>query len=473
MASDDITPPIGNILVVDDHRRARESMADILMHAGHEVHCCGSAMEALAKLQSWPADVVLTDLKMPGMTGLELIQALAERQIDAQVVMVTAHATVASAVTAMRYGAFDYIEKPFSIDQLENLVSRALRNGESHRQQSHVPACGSACDQVAMIGSSVAMRTLRHRIAQIGPTAETVLITGESGTGKELVARAIHLASKRAETTLVGLNCPALSPQLMESELFGHRQGAFTGADSSRVGRFELADGGTILLDEITEIALPLQAKLLRVLQEKTFEPVGSSTSLRVDVRVLATTNRDLLGEIRAGNFRQDLYFRLAVLPIHVPPLRERPKDIPELVEYFLRRAAIRLEKPASQLDADALQLLLHYHWPGNVRELENIITRASLLGDSLITASELRDWLLDVPGRIPSSGAPPTPPASIEVGMSLQVMERKLIEATLAHYDGHRAKTAKALGIGIRTLANKLRGYGYGPRAKAFSRAA
>ncbi len=298
-----------------------------------------------------------------------------------------------------------------------------------------------------------------------------MLITGESGTGKELVARNIHLASKRASAALVGFNCPALSPQLMESELFGHERGAFTGAAAPRVGRFELADRGTVLLDEITEIELPLQAKLLRVLQEQSFERVGSSATRRVDVRVLATTNRDLYQEVQAGRFRQDLYFRLAVVPIHVPPLRQRREDIPELVEFFLQRAAERLEQPAPPVDPSAMDLMIEHAWPGNVRELENIITRASVLGNQqTITADQLRCWLIDMPGTAPVGHERPS---GIEVGMSLQVMERRLIEATLEHFDGHRAKTAKALGIGIRTLANKLRGYGYQPRAKSLTKAA
>ncbi len=465
----------GQIMVVDDHPNARESMADVLRHAGHEVRCCSSAMEALKQLTHWSADVIVTDLKMPGMNGLEFIRALGERSHDAQIVMVTAHASVASAVDAMRQGAFDYIEKPFGVDQLEQLVARALGHGEAERTRTAVPA-GERSSQsnsyAMMIGSSSAMQTLRRRIQQVAPTDETVLITGESGTGKELVARNIHLASRRATAALVGFNCPALSPQLMESELFGHERGAFTGADAPRVGRFELADQGTVLLDEITEIELPLQAKLLRVLQEQAFERVGSSETRAVDVRVLATTNRDLYQEVEDGRFRQDLYFRLAVVPIQVPPLRDRPADIPELVAYFLQRAARRLEQTAPPVDASAMDLMVDHCWPGNVRELENIITRASVLGgQQTITADQLRSWLIEVPGRAPAPGRAEEP--GIEVGMSLQVMERRLIEATLEHYDGHRAKTAKALGIGIRTLANKLRSYGYGPRAKSFARAA
>jgi DNA-binding NtrC family response regulator len=460
----------GSVLVVDDHLRARQSMADILTCAGHHVTCCASAVQALRELDHTSFDLVITDLKMPGMNGLEFIRALHERGHDTQVVMVTAHASVTSAVEAMRHGAFDYIEKPFNADQLEQLVSRAMRNG-SDLPRSTVPA--DRGHAAAMIGSSPAMQLLRRRIDQVARTSETVLITGESGVGKELVARAIHAASGRANQALVSLNCPALSPQLMESELFGHERGAFTSADSPRVGRFELAHGGTILLDEVTEISLPLQAKLLRVLQERSFERVGSSDTHFVDVRVLATSNRDLRREVTEGRFREDLYFRLAVVPIPVPPLRERRQDIPPLAEYFLLQAAQRLGRPPCDLTPEARELLAEYHWPGNVRELENIITRASVLVSAdRITADELQPWLIDPTGAS-SSEDHDRHACSVLAGMNLQDMERRLIESTLEHFHGHRAQTAHALGIGVRTLTNKLRAYGYAPRAKVFSRAA
>ena len=474
------TQPItGRVLVVDDHARARESMADILRHAGHQVQCCASAVEALREVDRQPFDVIITDLRMPGMSGLEFIRALEQRRVDAQVAMVTAHASVQTAVEAMRHGAFDYIEKPFNVDQLEQLVTRALRQAETGERRATVPAA-SQSSPAMLIGASPAMRLLRERIEQVAPTNETVLITGESGTGKELVAKAIHAASGRAGGTLVSLNCPALSPQLMESELFGHERGAFTSADAPRVGRFELADGGTILLDEVTEISLPLQAKLLRVLQERSFERVGSSETRKVDVRVVATTNRDLQAEVAAGRFREDLFFRLAVVPIHVPPLRERGADVATLAAHFLSLAAQRLHKSACELDATALDLLTNYRWPGNVRELENIMTRASVLSRGVtITADELRPWLMKTSDSSPSAERGGNKSETGEVvgdvqaGMNLYDMERKLIEATLDQFDGHREKTARALGIGVRTLTNKLRAYGYAPRAKSFAKAA
>ncbi len=456
----------GRVLVVDDHAPARESMAEVLREAGHDVACCSSAAEALRRLAETAVDCVVTDLKMPGMSGLEFIAQIEQRCLSVQVVMVTAHASVASAVEAMRHGAFDYIEKPFDVDGLERLVAQAIRHGrvvEPRRGTAH-----PAGEPPLMIGNSPAMCSLRERIALVAATSETVLILGESGTGKELVARAIHVESPRAAGPLVSLNCPVLSAQLMESELFGHERGAFTGADAPRVGRFEMAHQGTILLDEVTEIDLNLQAKLLRVLQERAFERVGSSRTQRVDVRVLASTNRDLEHAVREGRFRADLYFRLAVVPIQVPPLRDRRDDIPTLCEHFFARCAQRLGREPCVLEPAAMELLMRHPWPGNVRELENIVTRASVLNSGgPVTADELRRWLIIDPT---SEQVEPSSPVS--VGMSLQEMEQKLIEATLNHFDGHRQRTAEALGIGVRTLSGKLRQYGYAPREKERMRA-
>lgn len=467
---------VGRVLVVDDNARARQSIVDVLKAAGHEVMSSASAIEALKIVEKSPFDVIVTDLQMPGMDGLAFIRTLSERKVESQIVMITAFASVTSAVEAMRFGAFDYIEKPFDVEQLETLIARALRHGDKVGLRSSVPALAPAWQSI-MIGQSRGLAHLRQRIAQAAPTDETILITGESGTGKELVARCVHAASRRSGRALVGLNCPALSPQLMESELFGHERGAFTSADAPRVGRFELAEGGTILLDEITEIDLTLQAKLLRVLQERSYERVGASESRRADVRVVATTNRDLQAEVVAGRFRQDLYFRLAVVPIVVPPLRERLEDVPLLVNHFANEAASRLGKEPCELSCDGLDLLCNYHWPGNVRELENLVTRASVLAaDSTITADDLRLWLIDPTGRCCPAESPAAMTSAGEavgVGTRLEDMERRLIEATLEHYDGHRAKAAQALGIGIRTLTNKLRLYGYAPRARVFGKAA
>ncbi len=457
----------GRVLVVDDHRQARESVADALRMAGHRVQGVSSAVEALKLIGVESFDVIISDLQMPGMDGLEFIRELERRRYGAEVLMVTAHATVASAVEAMKHGALDYLEKPFDSQQLENLVSRALGRGQmlDRGRPLHQPTPTGG--GVAMIGDSGAMQALRQRIAQVAPTQETVLITGESGTGKELVARAVHAASRRASAPLVSLNCPVLSAHLMESELFGHERGAFTGADAARSGRFELADRGTILLDEISEIELALQAKLLRVLQERQFERVGSSRTLTVDVRVLATSNRDLPGMVAAERFRGDLYYRLAVVPLEVPPLRTRREDVQTLLDHFLKQAAARQHKEPCSLQPSALDLLVNHHWPGNVRELENVATRATVLNlGQTVTADELRPWLIDADAtrnQRPSDEALPA-------GLSIEQMEQRLIESTLERFDGHRAKSAEALGIGLRTLSGKLRQYGYAPRAKARS---
>lgn len=466
-----------SVLVVDDHASARESVADVLRHDGYDVDACASAIEALARMAERPVDIVVTDLQMPGMDGLEFIREIERRRLGAQVLMITAHASVATAVEAMRHGAFDYLEKPFDALKLEQSISRACdRRRLMTQQPSTAPVIGNSRHRIhpAMIGDSRAMQELRARSAQVAVTDETVLICGESGTGKELVAQTLHALSRRAEHPLVSLNCPALSAQLTESELFGHKRGAFTGADADRVGRFELANGGSILLDEVTEIDPTLQAKLLRVLQERTFERVGSSDTISADVRVLATTNRDPLAEIARGRFREDLYFRLAVVPLFVPPLRERDDDVLLLADYFLADASRRLQREPFELEPAARELLAVYNWPGNVRELQNIITRACVLNSGEpITADELRPWLRKNQSQVEAIVTKRPESAVTPTSMTLDEVERRLIESTLARFDGHRVKTAQALGIGVRTLSGKLRAYGYEPREKNFANVA
>jgi DNA-binding NtrC family response regulator len=455
----------GRVLVVDDHAAVRESVIDVLRQSGYAAEGLSSAVEALPLLERQPFDVVITDLQMPGIDGLEFIREISRRRLPTQVIMITAHATIVSAVEAMRHGAFDYLEKPFDVNRLEQLVAQAFQRRRLCDPEGAKPASRGSVDNLGMVGNSAAMQQLRERIRQVAPTNETVLICGESGTGKELVARAVHALSRRAAGPLVSLNCPTLSPQLAESELFGHRRGAFTGADADRTGRFELASGGAILLDEITEIDLPLQAKLLRVLQERTFEPVGSSESRTADVRVIASTNRDLTAEIAAGRFREDLYYRLAVVPLELPPLRARGEDVQLLAEHFLARAAHRLNRKPIELASEAREALAAYHWPGNVRELENLITRACVLNvGEEISAADVRPWL-----QQPEAMNDSMPNAA---GASLDEMERAMIVATLERYGGNRGKAAAALGIGVRTLSGKLRAYGFAPRTKEFSSA-
>lgn len=464
-------PQLGRVLVVDDHATARESVTDVLRHVGHEATSCSSGAEALGVLRSGSFDVVVTDLQMPGMNGLELIREIERRRFGAQAVMVTAHASVETAVEAMRHGAFDYLEKPYDVDRLEATVARALDRKRLQATPSPAETTDSSTAPT-MIGSSAAMQALRDRLARIAATDETVLIQGESGVGKELIAQTLHAQSSRVAGPMVSLNCPVLSEQLTESELFGHCRGAFTGADADRTGRFELADGGSLLLDEVTEINLGLQAKLLRVLQERTFERVGSSESKAVDVRVLATTNRDLNDEITAGRFREDLYYRLAVVPIAVPPLRERGEDVLELAEHFLTQASERLGRERLVLDAGARDLFLSHRWPGNVRELHNVVTRACVLADGECVSVDLvRSWLRR--DAVETNAAPAEAPATLPIGESLAEVEKQMILATLQRYDGHRQRTADALGIGVRTLSGKLRSYGVAPGEKDFSKRA
>lgn len=494
------------ILIVDDHDNARQSMVDTLCHSGHRVESCSNAAAALRLLKVEQFEIVVSDLRMPGMSGLDLLKEIKSQKKPPSVILITAHGTVTTAVDAMRHGAFDFIEKPFAPDQLESLVQRAILTGKAVSQQAGVHA-----DEL-LIGDSPQMQVLRQRLSAVAQTDETVLIVGESGTGKELIAKTLHRESRRADEVFVALNCPALSPQLMESELFGHEKGAYTGADSERIGRFELANRGTLLLDEVSEIAPTLQAKLLRVLQERSFERVGCNITRPVDVRVIACTNRQLGNCVREGSFREDLFFRLAVLPIQVPPLRERPSDIPMLCEHFLDSAAARLERTPCRLDTSAARLVCEYRWPGNVRELQNLMTRGTVLSQGeTITADQLRDWIgadgsssdcpsddahnntvpagmIAIPRQEPRQDSQQKQdsqqqdsqqleigrtevieisPEGVTVGMSLGEMERRLIEATLQRYDGHREKTSRALGIGVRTLNNKLRAYGYAPRAR------
>jgi DNA-binding NtrC family response regulator len=364
----------------------------------------------------------------------------------------TAFGSVDSAVQAMKLGAFDYIQKPFEADQVSLLVDRAIQHARLQSENEALRRSLTDGDEREIVGDATSMCALRETLDRMAASNNTVLIQGESGTGKELLARRLHRMSPRADRPMLCLNCAALSANLLESELFGHERGAFTGADRIRKGRFELADGGTLLLDEVSEIPPELQAKLLRVLQERQFERVGSSVTRTVDVRVIATTNRHLPDWVAQKRFREDLYFRLSVLPIVVPPLRERRDDVPRLVEHFLSRAASRSGRSALTVQSNALKLLVEYDWPGNVRELENICERASVLAiDGVLSAEMIEPWLGAIQRKEVLDG-------TLRPGHLLEDMERQLIEKTLRANNGHRSKTATALGIGVRTLGLKLK---------------
>jgi len=502
---------MGKVLVVDDKELMRDSVAAILSRKGHAVVTAPDARGALARIADKRPECVVTDLQMPGMNGLELLEEI--RKIDAElpVVFMTAFGSVETAVEAMRKGAFDYVTKPFSGDELSISVERALEHARILRENQVLRAVATPQTRRAqthrMIGSGAAMEELRAKLAPISGSHGTVLVTGESGTGKEVAARFIHENSPRASGPFLAINCAALSSALLESELFGHEKGAFTGADRLRKGRFELADGGTLLLDEISEIPPDLQAKLLRVLQEKSFERVGSSVSQKADVRILATTNRDLSREVDSGRFRGDLFFRLNVLPIRMPALRERLGDVSELAEHFLGLVADREGGRRKRLAKDALALFEKYPWPGNVRELQNLCERAAVLASGeTISADLVAPWLvtarlvahassddagsigvsggvvarlasrsleppmietfgdaanalIGVPGAaIPSGDGTGLPSLVCDGALTLDEIERRSIVATLERNRGHRQKSAKALGIGVRTLGLKLK---------------
>jgi DNA-binding NtrC family response regulator len=443
---------MARILVVDDQDMMRDSLAGILARENHEVVAATDGQAAMQRLSSGGRfDLLITDLKMPKMTGIELLQEVKKLRPELPVVLMTAFATVSTAVEAMKLGAYDYIQKPFDGDEIKMLVDRTLEHNRLIKENQAYRSMTEVSAPRPLVGGSEAMNEVKKKVELVARSNATVLIRGESGTGKEIVARAIHAASERRERPMLAVNCAALSENLLESELFGHEKGAFTGADRMRRGRFELADGGTLLLDEISEIAPSLQAKLLRVLQESAFERVGSSMTQQVDVRVIATTNRDLEISVDEGKFRQDLFYRLNVVPIDLPPLRNRLEDIPELCRHFLHQISKRENSVFRHIEPEATRLLQRYNWPGNVREMQNIIERASVLETEpgVIRASTIEPWLHTRENNTAAESL---------AGKPLADIERQVILSTLQRFKGHRLKTASALGIGVRTLGMKLK---------------
>ncbi|TET32129.1 MAG: sigma-54-dependent Fis family transcriptional regulator [Planctomycetota bacterium] len=436
------------ILVIDDKDLMRESLADTLQGSGHAVIACASGEEGVKAVSVNNFDLVITDLKMPKMSGIDVVKALRKIDPDVPVVVITAYATIATAVAAMKEGAFDYIQKPFKADALDVIVKKAFELVDLRRENEYLR--GELKDRLSeefVLGNSSAMAGVARLIEKAATSPATVLITGGSGTGKELVARALHFRGPRRSKPFVAVNCAALSSGVLESELFGHERGAFTSATEQRKGRFEVADGGTILLDEVSEMDDELQAKLLRVLQEKTFERVGSNTPITVDVRVVATTNRDLPRAVAEGSFREDLYYRLNVININVPPLQERLEDVEPLAMHFLKKSGSQIK-----LAPDALHVLMEYSWPGNVRELENIIERAVVLSSSeVITAADIASGL----GGVYSSAGRLE---ALVRKAPLEELERFVIEERLKQLGWHQEKTAKSLSIGVRTLRDKIK---------------
>lgn len=436
------------ILVVDDEASVRGSLKDWLIEDGYEVGIASSGEEAIAVARGSKWDVVLLDLKMPGMDGLETLKRLKEINRETEVLMMTAYATVDTAVKAMKEGAFDYLVKPFDPDEIELQVKKIVAHKELilenillRRQLEE----RYRYDEI--IGRSDAMQEIFELIDKVAPTESTVLITGESGTGKELIAEAIHGNSQRCYMPFIAVSCGALPDSLLESELFGYEKGAFTGAEHTKKGRFEMADQGTLFLDEIGDISLKTQVDLLRILQTKEFRRLGGENQIKVDVRILAATNRNLQNAIKENKFRDDLFYRLNVITIHVPPLRERREDIPMLVEAFLHKYCLEMNKEMLKVAPSALKLLTEYDWPGNVRELENIIERALVIGrGDEITIEDLPFSRKDIgQGELPKS---------------LKMMEKMHIERILNENNWNISLTARELGIDRQTLYNKLSKY-------------
>ncbi len=437
------------ILVIDDEESMRIALAEALSRSGHLVDCISNGYDALKKVQSSSCKLVITDVRMPKMNGLEVLQEIKKVLPQIPVIMITAYGTIHNAVEAMKKGATDYILKPFSFEELDAVVKRALMDGRGQGSSLR-----DEQKQREITTRDLQMLKLMDLAKGIAFSKSTVLIQGESGTGKELFARYIHQHSERREKKFIAVNCAAIPENLLESELFGYEKGAFTGAVSRRLGKFELADGSTLLLDEVSEMGLKLQAKLLRVLQEFEIDRVGGKEPVSIDVRTIATTNVELEQAIEKGKFREDLFYRLNVIPLKIPPLRERKEDIPLLVEHFVNKHCLRCNKETPQVSPEVLTVLKNYEWRGNVRELENVIERTILLHRDEVLLPEHLLIMEKVGGNGKEKG-------SISKGSSsMKEMEKELILKTLEELGGNRTHAARSLGISIRTLRNKLSDY-------------
>ena len=455
------------ILVVDDEELYRRALERILTRAGHEVVCAGNASEALSVVGERPLDLVLCDLMMPGINGLELIRQIRELETDLPCILITGHGSAKSSVEALDAGAFWYLEKPFEQQNLEvvrGLVQQAIEHGRLRAENRALHGQLHARYKFeSLIGKSAALRGVLEIVEKVADTESTVLITGESGTGKELIARALHYNSRRATRALVTVNCGAIPEELLESELFGHVKGAFTNAIAHREGRFAAAHGGTLFLDEIGDMSPTLQVKLLRVLQERTFEPVGSSKTQHVDVRVIAATNQDLEKLIEERRFREDLYYRLHVLPIRIPPLRERPDDIPLLVHHFVDVANQERDTRIDGVTDQAMEQLVAYDWPGNVRQLENLMERMAILqrtGD--IDVDQLPPEVAMARSTI--ALAPRVPPEGLSFNAVVDQVETDMILQALEQTKWNKNRAAALLGLNRTTLLEKIKKKGLRP---------
>jgi len=447
----------GKILIVDDEPNVRSSLTSVLTDEGHTVEAVESGEKGLKALHAGDYDVVLLDIWLPGADGLEILDQLHREGCTAEIVMISGHGNIDAAVKATKLGAFDFLEKPLSLDRVLLVVGNALRQRALERENLRLRA--EVSEGVDIIGKSDSIVELRNQVDRAAPSKGRVLIFGENGTGKELVARRIHALSRRHDKTFVEVNCAAIPEELIESELFGHIKGSFTGAVADKQGKFDLADEGTLFLDEVGDMSMKTQAKVLRVLEEQRFEPVGSNETRAVDVRVLAATNKDLESEIEAGRFRADLYYRLNVIPFRVPALRNRREDIPLLADRFLADYAGEYGQPAKQLGPDALALLVSHRWPGNVRELRNVCERLAIMASGeLIEAGEVE----------PMVDASLTAATALDQDMSLrearEIFERRLILTKLREFDGNVRQAAAALNIERSNLYRKLKAYGIDP---------
>ena len=443
------------VLMVDDEESILRSVSDVLADEGFETVTATSANEALRRIERSPPDLILLDIAMPGRDGLDALAEVRRVWPHLPVVMMSGHGTVETAVRATKLGAWDFLEKPLSYDKILLCVRHCLESARLELENAQLRSQLSR--EIELIGAAGVMRELKEQIAVAAPTEGWVLITGENGTGKELVARQLHLQSKRADAAFVAVNCAAIPEELIESELFGHEKGAFTGALQMKRGRFEVADGGTIFLDEIGDMSLMTQAKILRILQEHCFERVGGTDTLEVNVRVIAATNKNLETEMAEGRFREDLYYRLNVIPFHVPALRDRSEDIPILIDYFLTRCAVEGGKARPSLSAAALERMIAYAWPGNVRELQNIVERLVLM-----TASEVID-VDDLPAQVVSPGREKLLRglSSPKLADARSAFEREFLEEKLRENEGNISRTAEVVGLARETLSRKLRSLG------------
>jgi DNA-binding NtrC family response regulator len=441
------------IMVVDDEKNTREGLKWALEATGAEIFLAENGEQALIKLGNIHVDLVISDLKMPKMDGMELLDHIRDEFTETDFVMLTGHGTVETAVEAMKRGAFDYLMKPVNIDELQLLVDRAFEQKSLKQENERLRReVNDRYGFESIVGHSPQMENIFEKIRQVSPTKANVLVQGETGTGKELIAKAIHFTSNRARKPFIAVNCGALTQTLLESELFGHEKGAFTGAIRQKPGRFELANTGTIFLDEIGETTPELQVRLLRVLQEHEFERVGGTKLVKVDVRVIAATNRNLKKEVEAGRFREDLYYRLNVIRIDIPSLRERLDDIPLIASHFLREFNREHGKSLS-LSPKSVSYLQNYHWPGNVRQLRTVIESSVILTSGKEIAPK------NLPDEIRTESAPSNM-VRLRVGMTVADAERELIKATLSEFSGNKAKAARTLGLGRKTLYRKLQEY-------------